>query len=87
MIREQHYVALFQSTHRVLAAEKLLKQEQVPFTLLPAPRELSSACGLAISYDPELAATIDRLLSAAGLRPADLFIREETGFRKLKKEG
>lgn len=83
MIREQDYIALFQSTHRVLAAEKLLKEQAVDFLLVPTPRELTSACGLAIRFAPELALEIGTILSAADLWPAELFVREGSGFRKL----
>lgn len=83
MIQERDYVALFHSVHRVLAAEKLLKEQAVDFLLIPAPRELSSACGLAIRYAPEMFVEIERILSGADLQPAELFVREEAGFRKL----
>jgi hypothetical protein len=83
MIREQDYIALFHSIHRVLAAEKLLKEQKIDFLLIPAPRELSSACGLAIRFVPELAVEIGGILSDADLGPAELFVREEAGFRKL----
>lgn len=83
MIREQDYVALFHSIHRVLAAEKLLKEQAVDFLLIPAPGELSSACGLAIRFAPELALEIGTILSDADLWPAELFVRDGAGFRKL----
>ncbi|OEU61619.1 MAG: hypothetical protein BA870_10255 [Desulfuromonadales bacterium C00003094] len=83
MIKEQDYIAIFHSTHRVLAAEKNLKEQAVDFLLIPTPRELTSACGLAICFAPELALEIGSLLSDADLWPADLFVREGSGFRKL----
>ncbi|MEZ4484986.1 MAG: DUF3343 domain-containing protein [Syntrophotaleaceae bacterium] len=83
MVAQQDYVALFHSIHRVLAAEKSLKEAGVEFLLIPAPGELTSACGLAIRFAPELALKIGRILSDAELCPAELFVREESGFRKL----
>ncbi len=83
MIQERDYVALFHSIHRVLAAEKLLKEQAVDFLLIPAPRELSSACGLAIRFSPETSVEIERILSEADLQPAELFVREGAGFRKV----
>jgi hypothetical protein len=83
MIQEQDYIALFQSIHRVLAAEKQLKEQAVDFMLIPAPGELTSACGLAICFAPELALEIGSILSDADLSPAELFVREGSGFRKL----
>lgn len=83
LIREQDYIALFHSIHRVLAAEKQLKERGVDFLLIPAPNELTSACGLALRFAPEQAVEIEDILSDADLRPAELFVREESGFRKL----
>lgn len=83
MIREQDYIALFQSIHRVLAAEKHLKERGVDFLLIPAPNELTSACGLAIRFAPNLALEIGGILSDADLWPAELFVREGARFRKL----
>ncbi len=83
MIRDRDYVALFHSIHRVLAAEKHLKEQGADFLLIPAPRELSSACGLAIRFSPELALQIGDILADADLQPAELFVREGSDFRKL----
>lgn len=83
MIQERDYVALFHSIHRILAAEKLLKERAVDFLLIPAPRDLSSACGLAIRYAPEISAEIEGILSEADLQPAELFVREGTEFREI----
>jgi hypothetical protein len=35
MVKENDYVAIFHSIHRVLKAEKILKQEQQDFLLIP----------------------------------------------------
>lgn len=83
MISSQDRVALFHSTYRVLAAEKALKEKAADFLLIPAPRELSSACGLAIRYAKAEHAWIEEILTEAGLLPAELFVREASGYRKL----
>ena len=48
-------VFLFESIHRVMRAEKLLKGKGIKIDLIPVPREISSDCGVAIelSVDSE----------------------------------
>ncbi len=47
------YVATFSSTHKVLRAERVLKEKEVPFKLYPSPKALiaPSQCGLVIAFD------------------------------------
>ncbi|MBM4349134.1 MAG: DUF3343 domain-containing protein [Deltaproteobacteria bacterium] len=41
-------VFIFESIHRVMKAEKLLKGKGIKISLIPVPREISSDCGVAI---------------------------------------
>jgi len=41
-------ILLFPSIHHVLAAERVLQEARIWYDLVPAPRELSSNCGVAI---------------------------------------
>lgn len=50
MVREGDLVAIFNSIHRVMKAEKVLKEHRQEFLLIPVPRSLASDCGLAIRY-------------------------------------
>ncbi len=45
------YVFLFESVHRVMKAEKLLKGKGVKIDLIPVPREINSDCGVAVEVD------------------------------------
>ncbi len=47
------YVFLFESVHRVMKAEKLLKGKGIKIDLIPVPREISSDCGVAIELSAE----------------------------------
>lgn len=83
MIAQQDHVALFHSLHRVLAAENSLKEAGIEFLLIPAPSELSSACGLAIRFAPTQRQRIEVLLQEADLLPRELHVREGEGYRQL----
>ena len=75
MVEEGDLVAIFHSIHRVMKAEKLLKQAGKPIMLIPVPRELTSDCGLAIRFASELRDEIEALLAAEGLKIQELHQR------------
>jgi hypothetical protein len=86
MVKENDLVAVFHSVHRVMKAEQLLKQVRADILLIPAPRQLTSDCGLAIRFPPEEAARVVELLRREGLLPAELYRREGKGYRRLEQE-
>ena len=64
MVQEGHLLAVFNSAHRVMKAENLLKSLGLPILLIPAPRQLQTDCGLALRFSEEDRAGI---ISALGL--------------------
>ena len=75
MVKENDYVAIFHSIHRVLKAEKILKQEQQDFLLIPVPRQLTSDCGLALRFSPEVKDGLLSILVESDLSPAEMYQR------------
>ncbi|MBE0503790.1 MAG: DUF3343 domain-containing protein [Desulfuromonadales bacterium] len=73
MVRENDFIAVFHSIHRVMKAEKILKGAGVPIQLIPAPRQISSDCGLALRYTPDDAERVQDLLIEQGLPPAEIY--------------
>jgi hypothetical protein len=71
MVRDGDLVAVFNSIHRVMKAEKLLKERRLEIILIPAPRVLSSDCGLAIRYAEAIRDDVERALAEAGLLPEE----------------
>lgn len=53
MVKEGNLLAVFNSAHRVMKAESLLKEHRLPMLLMPAPRQLQTDCGLAIRFEEE----------------------------------
>lgn len=72
VVREGQYLAVFNSTHRVLKAESLLKSSGLPIMLIPAPRAVQADCGLAIRFNKEHLDIITELLTTQNLLPAFL---------------
>ena len=67
MVNEGDYIAVFNSIHRVMKAEQFLKERRLRILLIPAPRSVSSDCGLALRYAEE-----DRIIVEGALTGADL---------------
>lgn len=80
MIRENDFIAVFHSIHKVMKAEKILKGAKVSILLIPAPRQIGSDCGLALRYAPEDASLILDLLISQGLPPAEIYQYQEGKF-------
>jgi len=73
MVREGDLVAIFNSIHRVMKAEKVLKERRQDFLLIPVPRSLASDCGLAIRYAEADHQSIAAVLAEADLLPELLY--------------
>lgn len=52
MSSAKHYI-LFPSYNSGLLLESKLKKEGLKYTIAPAPRQLSSSCGMSIMYNKE----------------------------------
>ena len=65
-------VAVFHTTSAASKADKAARQAKVEARLIPPPRHLSSDCGLALRFAREDRATMEELLSEAGVEPAGI---------------
>ena len=75
----ESYVAIFSSIHYVLKAEQLLKAGHIPLDVVPVPREISSDCGMAITFAPAHLAAVQGILAAADIRIARIFCKNAEG--------
>jgi hypothetical protein len=83
MVREGDLVAVFNSIHRVMKAEKVLKERRLDILLIPAPRSLQSDCGLAIRYSETDRETVENALTEAKLVPEELYRKSGEEFIRL----
>jgi len=70
MVRDGHLLAVFNSGHRVMKAENILKALGLPILLIPAPRQLQTDCGLALRFTEEEQDHIMQVLERERLLPA-----------------
>jgi len=78
MIEEGHLLAVFNSAHRVMKAESILKALNLPILLIPAPRKLLTDCGLAIRFSEDFRDCIMQALATESLLP-EFVTRYENG--------
>ena len=83
MVKNDEYVAIFNSIHRVMMAEKRLKELRLPIMLIPAPRSLRSDCGLAIRYAADSREPVEQALAEAGLMPEEIYRKEGDEYVKI----
>lgn len=73
MIQNGQLLAIFNSAHRVMKAENILKKGGHAILLIPAPRALSTDCGLAILYNGEINESILQVLASEKLLPVLIY--------------
>jgi hypothetical protein len=80
-------VFIFESIHRVMKAEKLLKGEGIKIDLIPVPREISSDCGVAIELSEDTEAEALSILRENKISVMDCYIKDALGkFEQRKRD-
>ena len=82
MVKDGDYVAIFNSIHRVMQAEKRLKERRVTILLIPAPRTLKADCGLALRYTSADRPAVEGALAEEGLLPEEIYVKNGEHFKK-----
>jgi putative Se/S carrier protein len=77
VIQNGQLLAVFNSAHRVMKAENILKKCGLEILLIPAPRALSTDCGLAIRYNSDIHDSIMQALTIEKLFP-DFIYRKDS---------
>lgn len=76
MIQNSQFLAIFNSAHRVMKAECILKRCGLEILLIPAPRALSTDCGLAIRYNSDLNNSVLQALCSEKLLPVRIYRKD-----------
>jgi hypothetical protein len=76
--------AVFNSVHRVLKAEKILKKRGVPVETVPVPRKISADCGVALSFPSQFTEKVRKSLASSPATPTALYRKNpDSTFTKL----
>ena len=73
------YIFLFESIHRVMKAEKILKGKRISADLIPVPREINSDCGVAVEVDLELGEEAWRVLEENRISVLECYTKNPSG--------
>ena len=76
-------ILVFQTTHRTLQAENILKREKVKIKIVLKPRSIATDCGLAIRFSREDQVNISRILKDNNLLLAGIYIKNGEEWIKL----
>ena len=76
MVNHNDYLAIFNSIHRVMKAEKILKELRLPILLIPAPKALTADCGLAIRYSTADREAVESAMKDAGVEPEMIYVKQ-----------
>jgi len=83
VIQNGQLLAVFNSAHRVMKAEHILKGCGVAMTLIPAPRALSTDCGLAICFSSDLYDVVLNALTSEKLLPEFIYRKDSDSHYEL----
>ena len=79
-------VFLFESVHRVMKAEKVLKEEGIAVDLIPVPREISSECGMAVELSKGSEEKALLILRENKISMTECYTKDSRGKLEKKKE-
>lgn len=72
-------IGIFRSIHFVLKAEKALKKRGIGVETIPVPRQISSDCGIAISFSVDDIGDVRELLTAKKYRLDGIYTCDPDG--------
>ena len=83
--RAMKCVFIFESIHRVMKAEKLLKGKGIKIDLIPVPREISSDCGVAIELSEDSEAEALSILTENRILVLECYTKNSLGIFEPRK--
>jgi hypothetical protein len=79
-------VFLFESVHRVMRAEKILKEKGIEVDLIPVPRDISSDCGIAVELSRESEEKALLILRENRISMTECYTKDSRGRFEKRKE-
>lgn len=76
-------ICIFLSSNHLLNAEDVLGEFNLPYELVPVPKQVFSNCGLALSVQAESFDEIIAILKEAGHEPGTIYKRSGENFTRL----
>lgn len=77
------YLITFGSTHKALKAEKILKEKNIPFKLIPTPKALATFCDLSLSFQEQDREAVENTLKNTGVKTVATYRKEGDEYVKV----
>ena len=77
------YLITFGSTHKALKAEKILKEKNIPFKLIPTPKALATFCDLSLSFHEQDREAVEDAFRGSGVKVTALYKKEGEEYVKM----
>lgn len=81
--RPDEIICIFPSNTLLLNAEDALEEGNMPYKLIPVPKQVYSNCGLALSIQEDIFTEVLLLLKESGLEPGTIYKRWGDNFERL----
>jgi len=82
---KEECILVFQTTHRTLQAENILRKEKIKIKIILKPRSITTDCGLAIRFNYEDKDIIFKIIKNNNLSIMGIYGKSGEGWLKLEQ--
>ena len=85
-IMNEMYIISFNSTHQAIKCDKAFGKNEIDYTVLPTPREISQSCGMSIRFGLEDIDTIKEIIDQNQIEYKSMYrIFKEDGKKQVEE--
>lgn len=77
----KYYIIVFKNTLDAMNGEKILKEENFIFKMMPTPTAITQSCGICIRLEDKK--YIDEIIDRNIIRYKNIYIKEENNFKEI----
>lgn len=77
----KYYIIVFKNTLDAMNGEKVLKEENMIFKMMPTPTAITQSCGICIRIEEKK--YIDEIISMDSIRYKHIYEKEQNEFKEI----
>ncbi|MPQ43770.1 DUF3343 domain-containing protein [Clostridium tarantellae] len=78
------FIIVFNNTHEAMAGEKIFKENNIKFMIMPTPTYITKSCGISIRFKECELSKIDILISNKQITFKNIYVKDQSGFQVFK---